>query len=181
MFFHNSLQPLPRLHRCKRSSKLSNAIRVYSHSCWLETFCTTNSSRVLARERWQIFENSWKKTQYLMNTLYIIWLEKLTKIICNNLAYFLKKRTAQTCTVHTNTKCTDKSERTSRNLQHKHQTFTCTYQEFHAYKTWIWFFFCRDILSHISCPICTRKSYLALYIMYRGKVFLSQKIQTGIS
>ena len=23
-------------------------------------FCTTNSSRVLARERWQAFENSWK-------------------------------------------------------------------------------------------------------------------------
>ena len=35
-------------------------------------FCTTNSSRVLARERWQTFENSWKKTQYLMNTLYQI-------------------------------------------------------------------------------------------------------------
>ena len=68
VFFHNSLQPLPRLHRCKRPSKLSNAIRVYSHSYWLVIFCTTNSSRVLARERWQIFENSWKKTQYLMNT-----------------------------------------------------------------------------------------------------------------
>ena len=24
-------------------------------------FCTTNSSRVLARERWQTFENSWGK------------------------------------------------------------------------------------------------------------------------
>ena len=33
-------------------------------------FCTTNSSRVLARQRWQTFENSWKKTPYLMNTLY---------------------------------------------------------------------------------------------------------------
>ena len=30
-------------------------------------FCTTNRSRVLAREMWQTFE---KKTQYLMNTLY---------------------------------------------------------------------------------------------------------------
>ena len=32
---------------------------VYSHSYWLAIFCTTNSSRVLARERWQTFENSW--------------------------------------------------------------------------------------------------------------------------
>ena len=36
------------------------AIRVYSHSYWLVIFCTANSSRVLARERWQSFENSWK-------------------------------------------------------------------------------------------------------------------------
>ena len=33
-------------------------MRVYSHSYWLVIFCTTNSSRVLARERWQTFENS---------------------------------------------------------------------------------------------------------------------------
>ena len=32
-------------------------------------FCTPNSSRVLARESWQTFENSCLKTQYLMNTL----------------------------------------------------------------------------------------------------------------
>ena len=57
-FFLNSLQPLP---RCKRPSKL-NAMRVYSHSYWLVIFCTTNSSRLLARERWQIVENSWKNT-----------------------------------------------------------------------------------------------------------------------
>ena len=68
-FFHNSLQPLPRLHCCKRPSKL--AMRVYSHSYCLVIFCTTNSSRVLARDRWQTFANSWKKTQYLMNTLYL--------------------------------------------------------------------------------------------------------------
>ena len=65
-FFHNSLQPLPRLHRCQTPSKLST-IRVYSHSYWLVIFCTTNCSRVLGRERWQTFENSWKKTQYFMN------------------------------------------------------------------------------------------------------------------
>ena len=47
-------------------------MQVYSHSYWLVFFCTTNSSRVLARERWQTFENSWKKTQYLMNTLYLL-------------------------------------------------------------------------------------------------------------
>ena len=38
----------------------------------LLTFCTTNNSRVLVRERWQTFENSWKKTQYILNTLYVI-------------------------------------------------------------------------------------------------------------
>ena len=36
-------------------------MRVYSHSYWLVIFCTTNCSRVLARERWETFENSWKK------------------------------------------------------------------------------------------------------------------------
>ena len=72
LLFHNSLQPLPRLHRCKRPSKLSlDAMRVYIHSYWPVIFCTTNSSRVLARERLQTFENSWKKMQYLMNTLYV--------------------------------------------------------------------------------------------------------------
>ena len=44
---------------------------MYSHSYWLVIFCTTNSSRVLARKRWLTFEKSWKKTQYLLNTLYI--------------------------------------------------------------------------------------------------------------
>ena len=38
--------------------------RLYSHSYWLVIFCTTNSSRVLARERWQTVENSWKISQY---------------------------------------------------------------------------------------------------------------------
>ena len=72
VFFHNSQQPLPRLHRWSllETLKALNAEQVYSHSYWLEIFCTTNSSRVLARERRQTFENSWKKTQYLMNTLY---------------------------------------------------------------------------------------------------------------
>ena len=43
-------------------------MRVYSHSYWLGIICTTNRRQVLARERWQTLENSWKKTQYLMNT-----------------------------------------------------------------------------------------------------------------
>ena len=33
--------------------KAFNAEQVYSHSYWLEIFCTTNSSRLLAREKWQ--------------------------------------------------------------------------------------------------------------------------------
>ena len=65
--FLNSLQPLPRLHRCKRPSKLSTQCEC--HSYWLVIFCTPNSSRVLARERWQTFENSWKKTQYLIYSI----------------------------------------------------------------------------------------------------------------
>ena len=35
-----------------------NAMRVYSHSYRLVIFCTTNSSRVLAWEKWQTFETS---------------------------------------------------------------------------------------------------------------------------
>ena len=69
-FFHDSLQPLPRLHRCKRP-KLLTQCECTVTSNWLVIFCTTNSSLVLARERWQTFEISLKKTQYLMNTLYI--------------------------------------------------------------------------------------------------------------
>ena len=45
-------------------------VRVYSHSYWLAISWTTNNSPLLARERLQSFENSWQKTQYLMNTLY---------------------------------------------------------------------------------------------------------------
>ena len=66
VFSQFTATPPSRLHRFKAL----NAMQVYSHSYWLVIFCTTNSSRVLARERWQTYENSWKKTQYLMNTLY---------------------------------------------------------------------------------------------------------------
>ena len=59
--------------------KALNALGVYSHSYWLVIFGTTNSSRVLARERWQTYENSWKKTQYLMNTLYMIHIQRVHK------------------------------------------------------------------------------------------------------
>ena len=41
--------------------KALNAMRVYSHSYWQVIFCTTNSSRSLARERWQTSWNSLKK------------------------------------------------------------------------------------------------------------------------
>ena len=60
-------------------------MRVYSPSYWLAIFCTTNNSRVLAREGWQNFENSWKKTQYLKNTLYIIFQGfKLRESLCDS-------------------------------------------------------------------------------------------------
>ena len=54
-------------------------MRMYSHSYWLANFCTTNSSSVLARERWQNNENSREKTQFFLNTITIerlrTWIE----------------------------------------------------------------------------------------------------------
>ena len=47
--------------------KTLNATREYSRSYWLAklaNFYTTNSSPVLAGERWQINENSWKKHNF---------------------------------------------------------------------------------------------------------------------
>ena len=38
----------------------------------VDHFCTANSIPVLAKERSQNIDNSWKKTQYLMNTLYFL-------------------------------------------------------------------------------------------------------------
>ena len=53
---------------------------MYSHSYWLVIFSTTNSSRMLAKERSQTFENFWKKTQYLINTL---WHYLLFQVLLN--------------------------------------------------------------------------------------------------
>ena len=39
--------------------------RVYTHSYWLTIFCTTNGKQVLAKERWQNFENYCKKDALL--------------------------------------------------------------------------------------------------------------------
>ena len=59
-------------------------ILVYSHSYWLAVFFpTNNSSPVPARERPQNIENSWKKSQYFMNTLY------LSKIMFSRPHYFV--------------------------------------------------------------------------------------------
>ena len=60
-FFPNLLQPIP-LH--VRDQLIWSEIWVYSHPYRLAIFCTTNSSTVLARERSQNIENSWKKTQW---------------------------------------------------------------------------------------------------------------------
>ena len=66
-FFHNSLAYIA------VRDLLSSQRNVSVQSLLLASnFFTTNSSRVLAREmRWQTFENSWKKIQYIMNTLYL--------------------------------------------------------------------------------------------------------------
>ena len=57
-FFINHCNPSFAYISLKEIYKALKAMRVYSHSYWLVIFCTTNSSRVLARERWQTFENS---------------------------------------------------------------------------------------------------------------------------
>ena len=57
-------------------------MRVYSHSYWLVIFCTTNSSRVLARrERWQTFDNSWKNTIFNEQPVYCILWRKVLAIV----------------------------------------------------------------------------------------------------
>ena len=54
-FFHSSMQPFLRLHIAIRDLQCSQCVR----SLLLAgLFCTTNSSRVIARKRWQTFENS---------------------------------------------------------------------------------------------------------------------------
>ena len=63
MFLYSSLQPLPRL----QSSQLNANVQLLLLA---GLFCKINSNRGLARERWQIF--FLKKTQYLMNTLYVL-------------------------------------------------------------------------------------------------------------
>ena len=71
VFFHSSLQNLPRLHIALRDLQSSQRNASVQSLLLAGLFCTTNSSGVLARGRWQTFENFWEKTQYLMNTLYM--------------------------------------------------------------------------------------------------------------
>ena len=61
MFFHSSLQPLPRLNISVRDLQKSQRSASVQSLLSAGLFCTTNSRRVLARERWQTFENSWEK------------------------------------------------------------------------------------------------------------------------
>ena len=70
--------PSPASLCCKRFSKLSNAMRVYSHSYWLVISCTTNSSRVLARERWQTFEKH-PVFQFVSNLLFGLNLHEISQ------------------------------------------------------------------------------------------------------
>ena len=72
-----SLQTNPSLHRFKRSSKLSTQCQRVKSLLLVGNFCTTNSSRVLAIDRWQTFENFWKQhnIQSTVNTLYNMAIE----------------------------------------------------------------------------------------------------------
>ena len=58
VFFHSSLQPLPRLHIAVRD--LQNSQGSASVQSLLLAVFFYNIRRVLARERWQTFENSWE-------------------------------------------------------------------------------------------------------------------------
>ena len=62
-FFLNPLQPTARLHI---DDEPLNASRVCIQSYWLAIFLTTNSSRVLASQRWQNTEHSWKKEHFFL-------------------------------------------------------------------------------------------------------------------
>ena len=67
-FFHNSLQPLPRLHRCVRPSKLSKQCEcTVSPTGW--SFFAQPIAAECWRGRGDNFREFLKKTQYLMNTL----------------------------------------------------------------------------------------------------------------
>ena len=62
VFFHNSLQPLPGLHRCKRPSK---------HSYWMVFFVQPITAKCWCGRGGKLLRILEKK--YLMNTLYIRW------------------------------------------------------------------------------------------------------------
>ena len=67
-FLHNPLPSIPRLFRCRRSSKKFSTHCVYSDFFWL-----VKTSLVLAMERCQNTKNSWKKfqkIQFFLTTLY---------------------------------------------------------------------------------------------------------------
>ena len=53
-------------------------MRLYSHSYWLVIYCTTNSACEGEVANFREFLE--KKTQYLMNTLYVLFIKSLTKL-----------------------------------------------------------------------------------------------------
>ena len=77
-YLHICTQPLLVFGFMVRSFSLTDLSPTHTNNASLPSlllagnfFCTTNCSRVLARERWQTFKNSWEKKQHFMNTLYI--------------------------------------------------------------------------------------------------------------
>ena len=67
--FHNSLQPPSFAYIAVRDLQSSQRNASVQSLLLAVNFCTINSCRVLARERWQIFWRILDKKQYLMNTL----------------------------------------------------------------------------------------------------------------
>ena len=66
VFFHNSLQPLPLLHRCKRPSKLSTQCE-FTDLLLAGKFLYNQKQPSAGEGEVANFENSWKKTQFFMN------------------------------------------------------------------------------------------------------------------
>ena len=66
--------PLVYVHIAARDSRCyqSNETVQHSHSYWLASWSATNSSPLLARERSQNIENSWKKYFFFLNSLYLM-------------------------------------------------------------------------------------------------------------
>ena len=71
VFFSNSLQPLPRLHRCKRPSKLSTQCECTVSPIGWPFFVQPIAAKCWRGRGGKLSRFLGKRTQYLMNNLYM--------------------------------------------------------------------------------------------------------------